>query len=265
MNVFRRLFSRDKPSNQPRHALAMVMLGEGATFAAGDALDHLTGHWTDLPSLAGRETGEGATTVSVPGGAAGMVHIPMPIPAGDIDGPVAVAWHWPGAREAVSGHRSHVIVHVASTTLDLIDVRLLSTKLVASVLAVADGIGVYVGDAMLVRSAGDFREDAAQASRENLPLLSWIGFNLVSEEAALSAYTTGLTGFGLHELEVDRSAMAVPELLDTLADLANYQLTSGKVLRDGDTFGSTELDRKRVRYRPSRFIPDTTVAGLELH
>ena len=264
MSVFRRLFSRDKTATPPRHALAMVMLGEGATFSAPAALDHLVEHWSDLPSLAGRETGEGATTVSIPGGAAGMVHIPMPIPAGDIDGPVAVAWHWPGARDAVSGHRSHVIVHVASTALDLIDVRLLLTKLVASVLAIADGIGVYVGDAMLVRSAADFREDAAQASRENLPILSWIGFNLVSEEAALSAYTTGLTGFGLHELEVSRSAMAVPTLLGTLADLANYQLTSGKVLRDGDTFGDTELDRKRVRHRPSQFIPGLTVAALEL-
>jgi hypothetical protein len=264
MSVFRRLFSRDKPANQSRHGLAMVMLGDGATFSATAALDHLVERWSDLPSVAGRETGESVTTVSIPGGAAGMVHMPMPIPAGDIEGPVAVAWHWPGAAEAVAGHRSHVIVHVASSTLDLIEVRLLLTKLVASILAVTDGVGVYLGEAMLVRSAADFREDAANASRENLPLLSWIGFNLVNEETALSAYTTGLTGFGLHELEVSRSTLAAPELLGTLADLTNYQLTSGKVLRDGDTFGATELDRKRVRYRPSRFIPDLTVASLEL-
>jgi hypothetical protein len=60
------------------------------------------------------------------------------------------------------------------------------------------------------------------------------------------------------------SAMTPPELFGTLADLANYQLSTGKVLRDGDTFGASESDRTHVRYGPSAFIPDTTVAALEL-
>jgi hypothetical protein len=44
MSVFRRLFSRDKTATPPRHALAMVMLGEGATFSVPAALDHLVDH-----------------------------------------------------------------------------------------------------------------------------------------------------------------------------------------------------------------------------
>ena len=131
-------------------------------------------------------------------------------------------------------------------------------------LAVGDGVGVYVGDAMLVRSAEDYREDAESASREALPLLSWVGFNPVREDATLSVYTTGLTSFGLLELEVRRSARPAAELFGTLADVANYQLTSGQVLRDGDTFGASPFDRTKVRYGASAFIPDVTVAALEL-
>ena len=264
MSLFGRLFRREKPRPAAHQALAMVMLADTDRFSGSAALAHLASHWTDLPSIADAETAGEATTASIPGGAIALMHLPMPIPAVDLEGPVAVAWHWPGAEAAVAAHRSHVIVHTASTTLPAIDLRLLLTKLVASVLAVGDGVGVYVGDAMLVRSAEDYREDAESASREALPLLSWVGFNPVREDATLSVYTTGLTSFGLLELEVRRSARPAAELFGTLADVANYQLTSGQVLRDGDTFGASPFDRTKVRYGASAFIPDVTVAALEL-
>ena len=264
MSLLRRLFRREMPRGVPNQALVMVLLGDDDSFGATAALDYLAAHWTDLPSVAGRDGQDAATVANIPGGMIGLVHVPMPVPAGDLDGPVAVAWHWPAAAQVVPTHRAHVIVHAGSTTLDALDVRLLLTKLAASVLSVSDGVGVHVGDAMLVRSAADYMSDAAQASRDNLPILSWVGFNPVREDDRLSAYTTGLTAFGLHELEVRGSALTPPELFGTLADIANYELSTGRVLNDGDTFGASESDRRRVRYRPSAFIPDTTVAALEL-
>jgi hypothetical protein len=242
----------------------MVMLERVEPFDASDVLRRLSTHWSDLPSIAGIETNESASVTRIAGGALGLLHVPAPIPAGDLAGPTAVAWHWPEAASAIATHRSHAIVHVGSTDLDVLDVRLMVTKLAAAVLAVAGGIGVYIGDAMLVRSAVDYRRDAAEASRKNLPILSWVGFNVVQEEGALSAYTTGLTGFGLPELEVRRSPRPGGEVLGTLADIANHQLASGRVLRDGDTFGETEFDRTVVKYRSSAFIPDLTVAAFEL-
>lgn len=244
--------------------MVMVMLGNTAPLSGAAVLDYLTAHWSDLPSVAGHETTDAVTAASVPGGSLGFVHIPMPIPAGDLAGPVALAWHWPAAATVVPAHRSHVIVHVGSTTLGAIDVRLLLTKLAASVLAVSEGTGVYIGDAMLVRSAAAYLEDAVRATREDLPILSWVGFNPVQEEGALSAYTTGLTAFGLQELEVRNSARPAAELFGTLADIAHYQLSSGRVLRDGDTFGASELDRTQVRFVPSAFIPGATVTALQL-
>ena len=264
MSFLRRLLGRDETPAVASQAIVMVMLGDTAPFSGAAVLDYLTAHWSDLPSVAGLETKDAVTAASIPGGGLGFVHIPMPIPAGDLEGPVAVAWHWPEAATLVPAHRSHVIVHVGSTTLGALTVRLLLTKLAASVLAVTQGTGVYVGDAMLVRSAADYLEDATRASREELPILSWIGFNPVQEEGALSAYTTGLTAFGLQELEVRQSTRPAAELFGTLADLAHYQLSSGRVLRDGDTFGASESDRTQVRYVPSEFIQGTTVTRLEL-
>jgi hypothetical protein len=264
MSLLRRLFRREKPRRPAGQALVMVLLNDAESFSGPAALDYLAAHWADLPSVVGREAQDAVTVASIPGGTVGLMHMPIPVPAGDLEGPVAVAWHWPEAADVVPAHRAHVIVHAGSTTLDALDLRILVTRLAASALAVSDGVGVYVGDAMLVRSAADYLSDAAQASRGNLPILSWVGFNPVHEDDRLSAYTTGLTAFGLLELEVRGSAMTPPELVGTLADLANYQLSTGKALRDGDTFGASETARTQVRYGPSAFISDTTVAALEL-
>ena len=264
MSLLRRIFRREKPRSVANQALVMVLVNDGESFSGPAALDYLAAHWADLPSVVGRDAQDAVAVASIPGGMIGLMHVPMPVPAGDLEGPIAVAWHWREAADVVPAHRAHVIVHAASTILDALDLRLLLTRLAASALAVSDGVGVYVGDAMLVRSAADYLSDAAEASRDNLPILSWVGFNPVREDERLSAYTTGLTAFGLPELEVRGSALTPPELLGTLADIATYELSTGKVLRDGDTFGASETDRMRVRYRASAFIPDVTVAGLEL-
>jgi Domain of unknown function (DUF4261) len=259
-NWFRR--TRRSPSTSS-NAIGMVML-HSETFQSVPALAYLRDHWQDLPSIANVAT-EGPTTVGViPGGALGFVHIPAPIPASDLDGPIKLAWHWPEAATLVPTHQSHVIVHAGSTTLGPLECHLLLTKTIASILACSRGLGVYIGEALLVLPAEEYLAQAGVASRDALPIPLWIGLHPVNDPPGLSAYTTGLTSFGLLELEVHHSRLAAPELLGRMADLAHYQLGSGNVLKDGDTFGESEFDRARIRHVPSEFIPDTRVALLEL-
>lgn len=267
MTFLRKLFGREKaPPSIASQALTMVMLRDDVALDGAAALDHLTAHWSDLPPVTGRQASGAVTAASIPGGAVGIAHMPVPIPMEGLEGPAALAWHWPGAVGEVGAHRSHVIVHAGSSTLDAVDLRLLLTRLTASVVAVSNAAGVYVGEAMLVRSAVDYSADAAEAARDNLPILSWVAFNPVRDDegGTLSVYTTGLSAFGLHELEVHGDDRPAAELLGMLADIAHYQLASGKVLRDGDTFGASETDRTRIRYRPSSYIPDMEVAAIEL-
>jgi hypothetical protein len=264
MSLFERLLGRNKARIPEHHALLMVMLGDSEPFSAKSAFEYLATHWADLPSIVGHDNEETASVAKIPGGMVALAHMPAPIPPGDLAKPTAVAWHWPDAADAIASHKSHVIVHAKSSALDMIDVRLLATKLAASVIAVADGIGVYVGDAMLVRAGADYLSEAAGASRESLPILSWIGFNLVGEDEGFSAYTTGMSSFGLLELEVLRNKRPPAEIVGTLVDLVTYQLSTGNVIRDGDTFGESEADRTIVRNRAATFIPGSTVAGVEL-
>jgi hypothetical protein len=157
-----------------------------------------------------------------------------------------------------------VVVHAGSTTLPPVDLRLLHSKLVASVAATAGAIGVYVGDAMLVRAAEEYVAEARDASREAVPTMLWVGFNPVSDDGAVSGYTTGLTSFGLRELEVRRSARPAAEVLGMMADAATYELQTGRVLGDGETFGSSETERIPIRHTRSDFLPDMEVALLGL-
>ena len=262
MSIFDRF--RSKKTAQPNQSLAMVLLRSAERPSVDAVFSYLRANWPDFPSITDIQTDGPVATARIPGGSLSVLHVPAPIPGGDLEGPMAVAWHWPGARADIELHRSHLIVFASSISLAQLDLRLLHTQFTAAIVAVCDAIGVYVGDAMMVRSAEDYVEGALQANRDFPPLLLWIGFNPVNDDGLVSAYTTGLSRLGFLELEVHRVSRPVPDVLGTLADIAAYQITSGKTLKDGDTFGSSETERYTVRYQASEFIPDMTVALLGL-
>jgi hypothetical protein len=242
----------------------MVLLPSADAFDPTPAITWLHEHSRGLPAIMDFTTDGGVATGQIAGGSVGLAQMPVPIPEGDLEGPTRLAWHWPEAADAVAQHQSHVIVHASSSELDPLTLRLLVTRLAAAVVATGNGLGVYVGDACMVRSAEDFAEQAQAASSEAFPLLLWVSFNLVSDAPGWSAYTMGLTALGHLELEAHHSALTPPQLLGRLADAAYYQLSSGRVLRDGDTFGASASERIRVRHRTSEFLPDVTVAVLDL-
>lgn len=242
----------------------MVMLRAGATFDPKQALQHLGGSLAERPSVVDITTEGGATVAAIPGGFIAMMHMAMPIPTTDSSGPVTVLSRESSVRNAIAGHDTHLIVHASSNELDLLDLRLFHTQLVASVVAVADAVGVYVGDAMMIQPAHDYLAGAADASRDNLPIALWIGFNEPRVDSGHSAYTTGLASFGLRELEIRLSQKSVEELFRILAGVASYQLTTGRALSDGDSFGSTVFERTRVCYAESSFMPGTSVALLDV-
>ena len=246
------------------HALAMVLLPADQRPDGPGIFQYFRTQWADVPSIANVEAAEAATTARIPGGAAALIHINAPVPSDHVKASAALAWHWPTATAEVERHRSHMIVHAASSTFDPLDIHLLHSKLVASAAALTNAIGVFVAEAMLVRPAKAYIDEARDGSRSAAPVMLWIGFNPVNDDGRLSGYTTGLTAFGLLELEVRRAQRTEGNVIGTMADAASYQLQTGRVLRHGETFGYTTHDRMSVRHVPSEFLPDTTVALLGL-
>ena len=65
----------------------MVMLADTDAPDPVATLDHLRAGWTAATLLTEGEVKDGAAGVLVPGGMLAFVHVPVPIPSGDLEGP----------------------------------------------------------------------------------------------------------------------------------------------------------------------------------
>ncbi|HVE79085.1 MAG TPA: DUF4261 domain-containing protein [Gemmatimonadaceae bacterium] len=257
---------RPEPSSTPGRvsALAMVALRAASVPERGALLAAIRTGFPDLraPVEVGRE--DNVVTARIPGGFVAVAVMGSPIPWDDLEWPAKLAWQWPQATEVLRAHAAHAIVHVVSDQLDTIDVRLLLTRLVAAVVASSDPAGVYWGDALAVHEPSFFLEQAADASRDSLPLMLWLGFHPFEDDEGVSAYTLGMRAFDHMELEVEKSQRSVSEVLASLGDVAHYLLTTGAEIADGDTVGSTADERVRVRHAPAMLDPTRTVYKIAL-
>jgi hypothetical protein len=249
--------------------LAVVLLREPVPADGQAVLSHLRGQGvreddpTFLPITDVVEE-PGVVAGRIPGGTVKILSHPTPIPARELERPVALAWQWPTAREEVSAHQGHIIVHAGSTSARLIDLVRLQARLVAAVAATTPALGVYVPDAVMVRSRDDWLDEAIAVEGDNFSLLLWVGINPVREaNGRVSAYTTGMSRFGIMELEVWASTRPLEEVLDRVRDAIDVQVGTDRRLADGELFGYPVEDRHPVRHLPSRFFPGTTVAVLE--
>jgi Domain of unknown function (DUF4261) len=249
--------SADNPRST---ALAMVALTAPQCLDPDSILAKLQ---ASLLNFSDFEHKDGAATCRIPGGQVGWVPMPVPIPWSDLEWPCqAASWIWPEAVEVMSAHQAHFVVFGSSTELDRVEVALAVTQVVAAVADCTPACGVYWGEASLVVEVNQFIEMAREGSREEPPVLLWIGVHPVTSTDGVSAYTTGLQSFGHVELEAHDSGQAEPDLLRQLVEVSFYILSSDAKLKDGDTFGEDELDRRPIRHVLSRYLEGKIVCLL---
>ena len=261
MGIVRNLFRRQQPERRSS-ALAMPLFPHTSPPDIAAALRWVQERFADIPPVGPLVGSENTYTVAIPGGQIGLTHIHAPVPRGDLEGPIALAWHWPAASSTIADHVAHEICFASSSELDLIALRLLHSLVIAGIVATNNSSAVYVGSALLVKEASSYVAEMEEANAENLPLLCWLGFNAVAHGFTLSAYTTGLSDFDLLELEIHNSRLEWSELCDFLANVAHYELASGAQIGDGETVGGSESERIVVRHLKSRFMADRKVACI---
>lgn len=206
-----------------------------------------------------------AIQLSVDGSPVSVGLIPAPVPWSNLEGPCATAWWWPEAEERCRAASAHALVFLRDDKLDVFERNLRVTKATAALLrAVPDSIGVYWGAGTLVQSREDFIKQAARASREYLPLYSWVDFRVATRNDGSRFYaTTGLGALGLMEIET-ASRRHPPEVIGLVFNVAHYLCDHGLVLKDGDTIGLTATDKTRVRHRASAWDRSGPVLWLEV-
>jgi hypothetical protein len=166
--------------------------------------------------------------------------------------------------QALRDHTAHLILHVGSGELDALDTWLLLTKLAAAVVQSTDAAGVYWGAASTIHEPAVFTELAKSASREEPPLMIWVGFHTSRTDAGTSVFTTGMDAFGAMDIEVRDSELEPSAIVERLFGVAVYCIQTGKPLHDGDTIGESDAERIPVKHVPSAFLPGRLVRRVVL-
>lgn len=182
-----------------------------------------------------------------------LAMMPAPIPNEEAENNAEDNFLWPNGREEVAKHTCHVIVTIAgSGEYSPIEAVVAIVRLALVALELYDGLGVYWGHGSVCNNRETFEGFCEEVSEEHIPLPAVMRFQFLSaEDDEVALYTLGMNQFGLMEIEVDHSDMELSELFEYVCHVAHYLVTTGAVIKDGDTIGSDENERIVVRHQPS--------------
>jgi hypothetical protein len=183
---------------------------------------------------------------------AAVAFIRQPVPNGEAEAAAETPLWSDGPEEAK--HRSHVAVACQAAEGDAIDSALLLTAIVREMLAPFDATAVYWRAGAVTVPRQRFEFVAPFATRDQLPLELWCRFHLFRVDAEHGGLRTiGMRQFGAMEIEIERSSWNPRELFDFARKIANYVLTSGTVVKDGDTIGKDAEQKIVVHHGRSQF------------
>lgn len=201
--------------------------------------------------------GKEVILLRIAGGTVMVGLIDAPLPAGQIDDLCAGAWYWRQACAATSAHRAHVVVTWMGSGLDTMDAHLLITDVVAALMD-ANAIASYWRASLQSREA--FLRQSATINRASPPAWLWVNFRVsIDKERGLSLSTDGMEAFGLREIEAKDVKRPGMDVFVLLLGMAQYLMSQGPVIQDGETIGESPALNIRVRQGPSYWREGVTV------
>jgi hypothetical protein len=183
--------------------------------------------------------------------------IPSPLPNGQIDDLCVSAWYWKGACEATAKHQAQAVIGVMGTDLDKLDARLLLTDAVVAVMD-NNAIASYWLSSLQSREA--FVRQATPMSRDSPPVWLWVNFRVSSDiEKGFSLSTSGMEQFDLREIEAKDINRPGKEVFSLLHGMAQYLVSNGPIIKDGETIGDSPKEGIEVRQGSSYWREGLTV------
>lgn len=182
-----------------KELLAMPMFKNGESFELKKVIDYLETSWnTSVTNI--HEEGEIAS-FRIQGEIVALAIMPIKIPFANIKGNIQYAYNWPTAEKDIENHNSFSIVKVMSYNKPTVERFGILTKLVSSIVATSNCMGVYQSTHCLLISREQYL-DSAEALRSNqIPFDLWEYPNLRKGENVNNKYTYGLSGFGKLAME----------------------------------------------------------------
>jgi Domain of unknown function (DUF4261) len=250
------------PNKSP--VLAMVALLDEKIPSSQDVATYLNSNWPKAGPFESSEDGGGLIAVNGPNGfLMSAILINLPIPAEELQFPCETATGWDDACEQMNRMSAHLIVTAMGADGGRKSQTFYLSAMLQAVTAQSNSPGVYVGGASSVWSREQLETATLQSTLERPPWLLWLGIKGQKESnGTLSILTIGMPEFGLMNIEVQKSTSDSGSTIEIVAAFADYLLSEGATVRNGETVGFSEDQKIRVSYAPSMLDHSQTVYFL---
>ena len=152
---------------------------------------------------------------------------------------------WDDALDAVTQHTSHVAISIVEGHGKPLEEGILLAKLLSVATEQMGATAIYTNDVLY--EAKKYHEETEQLRDDVLPMVNlvWVDIDF-EEDGTISLYTSGMEEFDQLNVEFLHCPWDPERAWNYILSVANYVLTSGKELTDGDAIGRTEEEQLTV-------------------
>ena len=149
---------------------------------------------------------------------------------------------WDDALDAVIQHTSHVAISIVEGPGKPLEEGILLAKLLSVATEQTGTTAIYTNDVLY--EADMYYKETENLRDDVLPMVNlvWVDIDF-EEDGTISLYTSGMEEFDQLNVEFLHCPWDPERAWNYILSVANYVLTSGKELTDGDSVGRTEEEQ----------------------
>jgi hypothetical protein len=173
------------------------------------------------------------------------------------------AYWWPNALQDLARHKAHLMVTCRWSKHSRLDAHIRHAVLVRELIEQLPVIGVLWGSSLVQTDL--FRGEFANMQKGGFPFSLWVLIQFSKQpNGNILISTLGMRDFQHMEIETE-SSLPLDQTFDRVRKFGSYVLSTGAVVKDGDTIGPSDDEKIKVRHTRS-FRPDVNapVYWLEL-
>ena len=145
------------------------------------------------------------------------------------------------ALDVVKKHTNHVAISIVEGTGNALEESVLLSKLLAVATVQTGATAIYMYGVLY--EADKYYQETENLRDNVLPMVNlvWVDIDF-EEDGTISLYTNGMEEFDQFNVEFLHCPWEPERAWNYILSVANYMLTSGKNLTDGDSIGRTETE-----------------------
>ncbi len=257
MGLFDFLKKKEEPKETKKGntLFAMPMFDNGETYELDKVVDYLKSNWDATVS---NIRGDNKTaTFLLQGEIVALATMPIQIPFSDIQQTAEYAYNWQTAEKDLQNHNSHILVAIMSNNKSTVEQFGILTKVLSSILATSNCIGVYQGLQLIPKK--QYLDSAEFLKSKQIPLDLWVYIGLRKDENGNNAYTYGLRAFDKLEMEFINTKLDWAEMYRFLSDACAYVINSNVIFKNGQTLGYTTEQKIKITKSKGKFVDGETL------